>query len=41
MGVGQSYAALETATTALIEEYLKNDLCPNREHLVMDKVFSV
>lgn len=41
MGVGQSYAALETATTALIEEYLKNDLCPNRDRLVMDKVFSV
>lgn len=41
MSVGQSYAALESATTDLIEEYLKNDLCPNRERLVMDKVFSV
>lgn len=41
MSVGQSYAALETANKDLIEDYLKNDLCPNRERLVMDKVFNV
>jgi len=41
MSTGQSYAAVELASQSVIEEYIKNDLCPNRERLVMDKVFNV
>ncbi|MGE3319281.1 MAG: hypothetical protein AB7I18_08285 [Candidatus Berkiella sp.] len=41
MSVGQSYVSLEMASIDMLENMLANDLCPNRERLVMDKVFNV
>ena len=41
MSTGNTYAALELASKEILEEYLINDLCPNRASLVMNKVFNV
>ena len=38
---GNNYAALELASKEMLDNYLKNDLCPNRESLVLNKVLSV
>jgi flagellar biosynthesis protein FlhF len=41
ISTGNSYSALALASKERLEEYLKNDLCPNRERPVMNKVFNV
>lgn len=41
LGVGQNYVSLETASIDVLEKMLANDLCPNRERPMMDKVFNV
>jgi len=41
ISLGDNYVALETASIDVLESLLANDLCPNRERLVMDKVFNV
>lgn len=41
MSTGQSYDALESAGAEVLSNYLLNDLCPTRERVVLDKVFSL
>lgn len=41
VSTGNTYAALELASKALLYEFLKNDLCPNRERPLINKVLSI
>ncbi len=41
ISIGNTYTALALASKESLEDYLKNDLCPNRERPVMNKVFNV